>query len=132
MRWIANSFGRLPAYANTLIVLALMLYLTLMPHPLPEDTPSLFPGADKVVHGIMFWAFTTAWMFDAYRRNHTLSPTLRIIITATSIAFGGAIEVAQYLMAMGRGAEWVDLLGDIVGAIAAGLTSPYFVRWLLD
>ncbi len=132
MRWVANSFGHLPAYANTAIVVALVLYLTLVPQPLPQDTPGLFPGADKVVHAIMFWAVATAWMFDAYRSRHTLSTALRIIITTTSIAFGGAVEVAQYLMAMGRGAEWVDFLADIVGAIAAGLTSPYFVKWLLD
>ena len=132
MRWVAKTFGRLPAYANTAIVLALVLYLTLVPKPLPDDTPHLFAGADKVVHGLMFWAVATAWMFDAYRRHHLLNLSRIFIITATSIAFGGAIEVAQYLMAMGRGAEWVDFLADIIGAIAAGLTSPYFVRWLLD
>ncbi len=131
MRWIANTVGRLPAYTNTLMVLALILYLTLVPQPLPEETPPLFPGADKVVHALMFWALATAWMFDTYRRGHKLSGRSKLIILATSIVLGGAIEVAQYLMAMGRGAEWADLLADCIGAVAAYWSSPKFVNWLL-
>lgn len=131
MKWVANTVGRLPAYANTLIVLVLILYLTLVPQPLPEETPPLFPGADKVVHALMLWALSTAWAFDSYRRLHKLTKRRLAIILATSIALGGAIEVAQYLMAMGRGAEWADLLADCIGAVAAYWSSPKFVGWLL-
>lgn len=131
MRWIENTFGSLPAYANVSIVTALILYLTLFPDPLPEDTPPLFAGADKIVHAIMFWAMATAWMFDQYRRHHTLSSRSMAIIISITIALGGGVEMAQQLMGLGRGAELTDFVADCAGVTVASLSSPRLVRWLI-
>jgi hypothetical protein len=35
------------------------------------------------------------------------------------IAVGAGIEVAQGVMALGRSAEWLDLLADVVGILLA-------------
>ena len=39
------------------------------------------------------------------------------------LVFGGAIEVAQYLMPYGRSAEWADLAADGLGILLAALAS---------
>lgn len=131
MKWIENTVGRMPAYANVSIVTALILYLTLFPDPLPDETPPLFAGADKIVHAIMFWAMATSWMFDRYRRHHALGRRAMAIIISTTIALGGGVEVAQQLMALGRGAEPADFVADCAGVIVAYLSSPRLVRWLV-
>jgi len=131
MKWIEKTVGSLPAYANVGIVTALILYLTLFPDPLPDETPPLFDGADKIVHAIMFWAMSTAWMFDRYRRHHAFSGRAMAIITAATIALGGGVEIAQQLMDMGRGAELADFVADCVGVTVAYLSSPRLVKWLI-
>lgn len=131
MRKIARILAQLPAYANTAIAVIAVLYLTLMPHPLPDNTPPMFPGADKIVHAVMMYLIATASAFDIYLRRRQLSWHCMVMILTSTIAFGGAIEVAQYLMAMGRGAEWTDFLADCIGALVAYWTAPRIVRWLL-
>ena len=39
------------------------------------------------------------------------------------LAFGGAIEIAQYLLPYGRSAEWLDLAADGLGILAGSLLS---------
>ncbi len=131
MKWIEKTVGRMPAYANVGIATVLILYLTLFPDPLPDETPPLFAGADKIVHAIMFWGMATAWMFDWHRRNHVLSGRAMAIITAATIALGGGVEVAQQLMGLGRGAELADFVADCAGVTVASLSSPRLVRWLI-
>jgi VanZ family protein len=47
------------------------------------------------------------------------------------LAFGGAIEIAQYLLPYGRSAEWLDLAADGVGIVAGWLVSvPFRESWL--
>lgn len=122
---IRKIIQKLPAWTLTTVCLAAILYLTLVPEPLPEDTPRLFPGADKVVHAIMFGGLTYCFLVD-YKRKRGLSGrhlSLRATLfgIAVSIAVGGAIEITQSEMQMGRSGDVVDLLFDGLGAIVAGL-----------
>lgn len=115
-------------WALTLITLAAILWLTLAPDPLPDemDIP-LFPGADKVVHGLMMAGLTWAACLDLMRKNRRLPHWRRLrfvtvmVIVVLVCLFGGGIELVQKAMDMGRGADWLDFAADASGAVGAGL-----------
>lgn len=112
----------------TLVTLAAILWLTLAPDPLPDemDIP-LFPGADKVVHGLMMAGLVWAACIDLMRKDRSLhqwrrlrSSTVMIVVVIVSL-FGGGIELIQKAMDMGRGADPLDFAADMAGAVAAGV-----------
>lgn len=112
----------------TLVTLAAILWLTLAPDPLPDemDIP-LFPGADKVVHGLMMAGLVWAACLDLMRKDRSLphwrrlrSMTVGVIVVLVCL-FGGGIELVQKAMAMGRGADPLDFAADAAGAAVAGV-----------
>lgn len=113
-------YRHIPPFSATLFVLIAILYLTLVPHPLPEEDMPSFPGADKVVHAVMFGGLALVALFDlrlSMRRRLGLG--VCIVVTVLSTVLGGCIELLQQAMSMGRGADWLDFLADAVGALAA-------------
>lgn len=117
---ITNIIKRLPPYILTIAVVLAVLYLTLMPDPLPDNDISLFPGADKVVHAIMMLGVIDCLALDYLRKNpgRTKAPgVLLIIFCIATIIFGGAIELIQGAMDMGRGQDIYDFYADAGGAL---------------
>ena len=125
---VKKLINSLPAGALTVTVTAAVLYLTLVPDPVPDNNLKLFPGADKVVHGIMMAGIVWAATIDRARycaRHKNSNPPkapLTLYLVAT-ILFGGVIELLQLAMDMGRGAEWADFAADSIGAFAAYIIS---------
>lgn len=121
----------LPPWTLTVAVAAAILYLTLIPRPLPDDMPELFPGADKVVHGIMFAALAGVIVIDRCR-SAAKAPSRRLMLAAAGIATaaGALIELLQLWMAMGRGCEAADFAADTVGAFIGGWIGSLTVRKL--
>lgn len=122
---------RLPPFTLTAIVTAAVLYLTLVPKPLPDNDIEWFEGADKVVHAIMMLGITGSLGLDYMRRygkRELQAPALLIIVfvLATGV-FGGLIEVIQGWMDLGRGEDIQDFIADCVGALAGGFLS--LVLW---
>lgn len=115
-RWIATA-----------LVVLIIMYLTLVPRPLPDTQLQLIPGIDKVVHAIMFVGLSGVALIDLCRRGKGVFavPTRRqaISVCAAAIAFGGVIEVAQQAMALGRGGDIADFAADAAGAAAGILAS---------
>lgn len=117
-----------PPYLYSITVTVLILYLTLVPNPLPDDTPAMFPHADKIVHAVMFWAFYTSFAIDRMRQqikdglSSRLSRKWLATIMTTTITFGLAIEIAQFAMGLGRGCDMLDFVADVVGAVVASYT----------
>lgn len=120
--------NKLPTATFTVTVTAAILYLTLVPHPLPDHNFRLFPGADKVVHGIMMagllWAATLdrARYCVSHKNSNPPKAPLTLYLVAT-ILFGGLIELLQLAMNIGRGAEWTDFAADSIGALVAYIIS---------
>lgn len=112
----------LPPYVLSALTFIAILWLTLAPKPLGDNAPELFPGADKVVHGIMFWGFATMMLLDYQRKREWHKVSLLVIAMAVMISFsvGLAVEYAQWGMAVGRGFEEGDIVADGIGALAAG------------
>lgn len=107
---------RVPAWGFTILVTAAILWLTLAPDPLPEESLPTFPGMDKVAHACMFGGLLIAviwdWLALSGRRLGKKRPLWAALAVA---AFGGAVELVQEAMGMGRGADILDFLADCGG-----------------
>lgn len=110
----------IPPYLPTALVFIAILYLSLAPDPMPYEPPfELFPGADKVVHFIMYGALTGTFCFDYYRHRRTAHErTILLVALLVAIAIGAGIEWLQEYMALGRSNDWYDFVADAAGAIA--------------
>lgn len=124
---------KIPAYAFTILVVAAILYLTLVPRPLPDTDLSLIPHMDKIVHGCMFGGLVFVLALDCRRsrRHIRLTATVMTLLCVISVAFGGLIELLQEWMGLGRGCDIYDFLADTAGAVTSAIVSPPIVSRLL-
>lgn len=125
--------SRLPFFSLSILTTAIILYLTLVPHPIPEDDIPLIPGLDKIVHGIMFGALTLALCIDYSRKWHDFNAVplkMLICFSGCSAAFGGLVEIAQGAMGLGRGADVADWGADIAGCIVFALMANPLLRFI--
>lgn len=133
---LARVFSRLPVGAFSALALSLLLWLTLAPKPLGDTSLRLFPGADKVVHGVMFGGVLFALCFDMGLRQW--KRRLPVAWPAATLAglwlfvtlLGGLIELLQQAMGIGRGAEWLDFAADALGALVSAWVSPLLLSRL--
>ncbi len=131
---IKRYLYKAPNWFYTLIVTIAIVYLTLFPHPLPDNDIKWWEHTDKVIHALMFGGFTAAAVYDYIRRS--ISQNISVIsivkISAISVAFGGMIEIAQTVMNIGRSGDIYDFYADITGVIFFALISkPIVIRFLL-
>lgn len=115
----------------TALTVIAIFYLTLVPRPLPDDMSFDIPGIDKFVHACMFGGLTFVACFDyAYRKKRFAQLTVSTIaaIAGISALFGGAIEITQQQMGMGRGGDIYDFIADIAGCVIAAL----FLHFILN
>lgn len=122
----------LPPWTLTIATAVIISYLTLIPRPVPADMPELFPGADKLVHALMFGALSGAIVID-YSRKKRARAKWRIAAYAVviAVAAGGLIELLQSAMALGRSSETADFIADAAGALAGAFVGKKISRWLL-
>lgn len=128
-----RTLSRLPAWLFSILTLALILWLTLAPKPLGEEPPTLFPGADKIVHALMFGFLTAMFLLDFQRKNNwkTLGWWTAMSGASLSTAIGISIEYLQNAMGLGRGFEVADIVADTLGSFIAGtLWIPTQNLWL--
>lgn len=125
-RFIRN----IPPYLPTALVFIAILYISLAPDPIPDEMPLLlFPGADKVIHFIMYGGLTGTFCFDYYRRANHRCHECRILIVAslTAMIIGGVIELLQDYMGIGRQSDYLDFIANTTGAIVGIIAG----RWLM-
>lgn len=121
-----NILYKIPRWVLTVFMVALVSFLTLDSDPLPSVNISLFPGADKVVHGLMFFAIGFSLHFDVSRTGKR-----KFFITLVNIfavtAFGGIIEILQGAMDVGRSADFMDFIADFVGVVFGIATAIWYL-----
>lgn len=117
-------------YWPTILTVATVLYATEWPDPLPEDTPPLFPGADKLIHAVMMGGIVAAVLFDLTRdRGRSILTSKNIRMTVLAVAVFSVIdEMSQSLLGLGRESDILDLLADWAGCLIAALTAPPVLR----
>ena len=98
--------------------------LTLATHRVGEEPILLFPGADKIVHGLMFFTLAAVYLAEEYILGRLTVSKTWLAALATAV-FGTATEVLQDRMQMGRAFEWQDIIADTTGALAAALLALY-------
>jgi VanZ family protein len=93
---------------------------------LERHPPAVFElASDKIVHFLGYFAL--AMWFAGVTRVRRYP-----VVGALLIALGGVIEILQGVMGNGRDAEWLDLLADALGVIAAlGLAYAGLGRWAM-
>ncbi len=115
---IKKRLEKLPAWILSALCFLAICWLTLAPHPLPDNDLPLFPGADKIVHAIMFGGFTLCIILDWDRRHGWPSKIGKIDWLAPLFAsvFGIITEILQQEMHAGRSGDVWDLAADTAGA----------------
>lgn len=129
MKPLHQLLYHIPSWLITTVVAVAIALLLLLPQPLPDDMYRIqwFDGADMVVHALMFAALGAAIITDSrlYKTTARWSRThLAAAITAATLiatAYGGAMELIQDFLAMGREGSWGDLAADAIGAAGGSL-----------
>ena len=98
----------------SLIYLTFIALLSLLP---PKDFPPLpqLPGADKIVHIIMYFglAAVICWSMHAEIKRRWF-----YLVMLFAISWGLLMELFQLLMHLGRSFEYYDIAANSLGAIA--------------
>lgn len=119
----------IPPFLPTAIVVLAILWLTLVPHPLPEADIPLFEDADKAVHAIMFGGLAAVACYDCRRAfPGRLGIGRALVIALVAGAFGGVIELLQMAMNAGRSAETFDFVADAAGAFPCAVAAWWVLR----
>ena len=117
-----------PYAGLTLVWAAIMLLLTLTPAiDMPRTPAWKLLSFDTAAHAGVFAVLAVLSWFSLRRQRRWLQLARRAgaAVLVGCILFGGLIEVLQYLMNVGRHAEWTDLAGDTLGAaLALGVVVP--------
>lgn len=120
----------LPAWTLSVVCFLAICWLTLAPHPLPDNDITLFPGADKLAHGIMFGGFTLCIIIDGLRRKGwpVFPENIKILFYSPDVpsVVGIATEFLQGSMHAGRSFEFWDMVADITGAYAVAAVCLIF------
>lgn len=114
---IYTVFDKCPATVLPGGLLVVILLLTLLPPQPDSQSVLLFPGADKVVHFIMFGALACAIAWDLLRTARHSSLYILAFSSLLSASIGGGVELLQGFMDCGRSADWFDFCADLAGAV---------------
>lgn len=125
MNRLLRPFLRLPRWVLSIVCFGLICYLTLVPKPLPDNDIQFWEHTDKIVHAIMFGAMYVTLYLDIWRGRGEARWKHWLLMLPVA-AFGGAIEILQQAMAMGRGGDMFDFAADCVGIVVAAVLTAYF------
>lgn len=132
-----NVLNRIPPGVLTGLTICAILWLTLAPDPLPDNDIPMFEGMDKVVHACMFGGLYFMMALDRVivRSRKSIDPPHAVGVmwwgALFCVAFGGAVELIQGAMAMGRGCDLWDFVADTVGVALSVALTPPVLKWLL-
>jgi VanZ family protein len=102
------------------VLIVLTIYESLEAHPTP------IPGvtSDKFEHFMGYFLLTT-WFCGCARRSKYWLVALGLLI------LGGGMEIGQGLMAIGREADWLDMLANSTGVlVGVGLALLGLGNWM--
>jgi VanZ family protein len=89
------------------------------------------PFFDKIVHLGMYFVLAILFIFAMENSRAKLDFQLALFVFLIGIAYGGLLEILQYLMHEGRSADWFDFLADALGSLTGILIYFPVMRFLL-
>lgn len=124
-----DKLKKIPPFTFSIVALLTLFYFTLVPQPLPPFEPPML-DFDKVVHMVMMFLVSTAFMLDFKRRErqHRLPLSTKIYITIAMIALGALIELAQGTSLIHRGCDVWDGVANAIGCLLAFFFTPIILR----
>lgn len=119
MRRLISVLDKVPNFLMSGIVFLLIPRLTLDPQPIEDMKIMIFPGADKVVHALMFGGMAGVMCLDFQKRNWKMPISWKLLAFSCVFAsiLGIVIEYLQGNMNLGRTFEAMDIVADIIGAV---------------
>lgn len=127
---IRKLLRAMPKWVCTSLTVALILWLTLAPHPVGDLDAPLLPGIDKAVHAVMFGWLTLMLCLDIHKTTrHALSLKQIYWSAAASSLFGILIEYLQLLSDLGRSFEAADIVADCTGAVVCATSVLLWERY---
>lgn len=128
---ILKAIRIIPKGVCTLLTTALILWLTLAPHPVGDLDVPLFPGIDKVVHAIMFGWLTLMLCLDINKFTDKTPSVRAVWMSAIAASLSGiGIEWLQNATELGRSFELADIGADCGGALLAAIIALKLRRLL--
>lgn len=86
-----------------------------------------FPGADKLVHFIIYFVFMAVVIFE--HRNNIKTIGRLMLYSIFPFVFGSLMELLQAWVTSTRSGSWKDILANFAGIIAAVLISLLIKRF---
>jgi VanZ family protein len=115
---------KIAAYKFTLASACIIIVALLLPSSSFSTMPS-FIGIDKIAHLALFFVFSLSYVLE-YRKEKGKAPSFFISMLIIVFFILGS-EFLQ-LFTTSRRFEWIDMLYDLSGALAAFLTSLFIYR----
>ena len=111
----------------SLLLAGLVFYLSVMRIPSPVRV-LFFPGADKVIHLILYFLLALALMFEAVLPLGTKRRPLSAfaLVFLLPAFYGALIELLQQFCFPPRTCNWLDWVFDALGALIAFLAYSFF------
>lgn len=123
----------IPKGLCSVIITAVVIYLSLSSNPLDINSFRLFPGFDKVAHFLMYFATVVVYLYDytKFKLPHHTSLNLELVFTACAALMGLMLEIGQLVLTDCREFEILDCLVNAVGALSGFLVMRFWGIHLL-
>lgn len=110
----------IPVGVPSIIMTAIVAYLSLSSHPLPQDLNFVL-GYDKVCHALLYFVTTLVYTYDYAKKSypHYTKINIELFIVAVAMLLGLAMESGQLISENMRAFEWGDIAANSFGAILA-------------
>jgi VanZ family protein len=109
------------SFFPSLFWMGVIFFLSIIPGSnLPDFSFWRIFSMDKLIHAIFFSILSFQLMNGCMRQyNHTFIRKNSVIIALTiAIIYGGIVELYQEMYLIDRYGDWLDILANIVGAMA--------------
>ncbi len=129
---MANTVtNHIKKYPLTTLLLVVIVFLSLYPFQEIRILDGV-PLADKWTHMVMYGGLCLILWIE-YLWNHKKISWGKVICWTllAPIAFSGLMELCQTYLTTYRSGEWLDLLANTIGIVAAALIGPTILRWIV-
>ncbi|MCI6893555.1 MAG: VanZ family protein [Bacteroidales bacterium] len=117
---LAHAIKVIPPWITSILVIALIAYISLDPNPMDINRIKLFAGADKIIHFIMYFTLCTVLILDyakAIMPHHTKFSS-EAAFTTFAFALGLTFEILQGTITEERAFDLFDVVANTLGALA--------------